>query len=137
MYNHVRSRSSKPWACCRVSWTRQSGCAARSSTTGSLRLFSLLGPGHTLLLYAGNDTGPTDVERFERTAEAAVAAADGEVNVYLIAAPGADVATTVLPLIRDAASEFAGAYPTDERTAFVVRPDGYLGFADNDAALTA
>ena len=43
-------------------------------------------------------------------------------NVYLIAAPGADVATTVLPLIRDAASEFAGAYPTDERTAFAVGP---------------
>ena len=105
----------------------------RDAVTGSLRLFSLLGPGHTLLLYAGNDTGPTDVERFERTAEAAVAAADGEVNVYLIAAPGADVATTVLPLVRDAACEFAGAYATDERTAFVVRPDGYLGFAGNDA----
>ena len=42
----------------------------RDAGTGSLRLFSLLGPGHSLLLYAGNDTGPTDVERFERTAEA-------------------------------------------------------------------
>jgi len=104
VYNHVRLRSSRPWACCRVSWTPQyaterilreelalrgadadyivrreaqllidyavspivspgAGGRApdatgltRDAVTGSLRLFSLLGPGHTLLLYAGNDT---------------------------------------------------------------------------------
>ena len=109
MYNHVRLRSSRPWACCRVSWTPQ---------------------------YA--------TERILRE-ELALRGADADyivrreaqllIDVYLVAAPGADVATTVLPLIRDAASEFAGAYPTDERTAFAVRPDGYLGFAGNDADL--
>ncbi len=105
----------------------------RDAVNGSLRLFSLFGPSHTVLLYAGDDTGPADVERFEAAGEAAVAAAKGDANVYVIAAPGADVATTVLPLIRDAESEFAGAYSTGGRSAFVVRPDGYLGYAGGHA----
>jgi pentachlorophenol monooxygenase len=55
------------------------------------------------------------------------------VSVYLIAAPGADVGTTLLPLICDTESQFARAYSADGRTAFVVRPDGYLGFVGNGA----
>ena len=47
-------------------------------------------------------------------------------DVYLIAAPGADVTATVLPLIRDAAGEFARAYAPAGPSAYVVRPDGYL-----------
>ena len=101
----------------------------RDAVTGPLRLFALFGPWHTVLLYADDTAGSADVERFEAAGEAAVAAAKGEANVYLIAAPGADVATTVLPLIRDAKSEFADAYSTGGRSAFVVRPDGYLGYA--------
>jgi pentachlorophenol monooxygenase len=105
----------------------------RDAVTGALRLFSLLGPSHTVLLYAAEDAGPADVERFEAAGEAAVAAARGDANVYLIAASGADVDTTVLPLIRDAESEFADAYSTGGRTVFVVRPDGYLGYAGGHA----
>ena len=102
----------------------------RDAVAGSLRLFSLLGPAaHRPAVCAATDAGPADVERFERAADAAVAAAHGLLNVYLIAAPAADVATTVLPLIRDAGSETS---PRRTRPAvdsvFVVRPDGYLGF---------
>ena len=50
-------------------------------------------------------------------------------NVYLIAAPGADIAATELPLIRDTACDFARAYAPAGPSAYVVRPDGYLGFA--------
>ena len=56
--------------------------------------------------------------------------------MYLIAAPGADVASTVLPLIRDADSKFATAYSTYSamgHSSFVVRPDGYVGFAGEHA----
>lgn len=105
----------------------------RAAVTGPLRLFTLFGPGHTLLLYADDTAGPADVEHFERAAVAAAAIASGDLNVYLVAAPGADVATTVLPVIRDAESEFAGAYATGGRTAFVVRPDGYVGYARGHA----
>ena len=101
----------------------------RDAVTSPLRLFTLFGPGHTMLIYADATAGPADVGDYERAAEAAAAVADDALTVFLIAAPGADVATTVLPLIRDADASFAGAYSAGGATAFVIRPDGYLGFA--------
>jgi 2-polyprenyl-6-methoxyphenol hydroxylase-like FAD-dependent oxidoreductase len=102
----------------------------RDAVTGPLRLYSLLGRReHTTLLYAGQNAGPTDVEMFERAAVAAVRAAHRQMDVYLIAAPGADVAATVLPVVRDGGGEFAGAYGAAGLSVYVVRPDGYLGFA--------
>ncbi len=95
-----------------------------------------LGAGTPLLLFADDTARPADVEHFERAADAAAAIAGGDVNVYLIAAPGADVANTVLPLIRDADSKFATAYSAYSATghsSFVVRPDGYVGFAGEHA----
>jgi pentachlorophenol monooxygenase len=96
--------------------------------TGPLRLFSLLGRReHTTLLYAPD--GPLDVAAFERAAEAAVSAAHGRMDVYLIAAPGAEVTTTELPVVVDSAGDFARAYAPAGPSAYVVRPDGYLGLA--------
>jgi pentachlorophenol monooxygenase len=69
-----------------------------------------------------------DVASLERVAEAVVVAAHGHVDVYLIAAPDADVATTLLPLIRDSARDFARMYVAGESAVYVVRPDGYLSF---------
>jgi hypothetical protein len=91
-----------------------------------LRLFSLLGRReHTLLLYAdGGDVAP-----FERVADAAVAAAHGRIDLYLVAAQDADVGNTVLPLVRDAAGDFARMYAARGPSIYLVRPDGYLGFA--------
>jgi 2-polyprenyl-6-methoxyphenol hydroxylase-like FAD-dependent oxidoreductase len=100
----------------------------REAVTGPMRLFSLLGREHTLLLHAGDDATADDAVSFERLAEAAVAAAHGHIDVYLIAAPDADVATTVLPLIRDSARDFARMYSAGESAVYVVRPDGYLSF---------
>jgi hypothetical protein len=48
-------------------------------------------------------------------------------DVYLVAAPDADVAGTVLPLIRDADGDFARNYDASDTSVFVIRPDGYLG----------
>jgi hypothetical protein len=102
----------------------------RDAVTGPLRLFSLLGRReHTALLYAGETAGPAAVEILERTADAAVTAAHGRMDVYLIAAPEADVAGTVLPLVRDTRGEFARAYSASESSVYILRPDGYLGFA--------
>jgi 2-polyprenyl-6-methoxyphenol hydroxylase-like FAD-dependent oxidoreductase len=102
----------------------------RDAVTGPLRLFSLLGRReHTMLLYADQSAGPADIELFERAADAAVTAARGHMDVYLIAAPNAEVSGTVLPLVRDTEGEFAPAYSASESSVYVVRPDGYLGFA--------
>ena len=103
----------------------------RAAVTGPLRLFSLLGAEHTLLLYAGDDATPADVPVFEKAADAARAASHGHLEVYLIAAPTAEVDSTVLPLIRDSASRFARMYSATGSSAYVVRPDGYLGFASS------
>jgi pentachlorophenol monooxygenase len=58
-----------------------------------------------------------------------VQAAHGQMDVYRVAAPGADVAGTVLPLIRDADGEFARNYDAAATSVLVIRPDGYLGIA--------
>ena len=102
----------------------------RTSVSGPLRLFSLLGSReHTLLLYAGDDATADDVATFERAADAAVRAAHGRIDVYLIAAPNADVDITALPVIRDRDGDFARMYSAVGPSVYVVRPDGYLGFA--------
>ncbi len=99
----------------------------RDAVTAPLRLFSLLNRrDHTVLLYAG--PGVTEVAELEVVARAATAAAHGRAGVYLVAASDADVADTVLPLIRDVDGEFARGYAAKDVSAFV-RPDGYLGLA--------
>ena len=111
----------------------------RDAVTGPLRLFSLLGRReHTTLLYA--PAGPVDVAAFERAADAAIKTAHGQMDVYLIAAPGADIGATSLPVIFDTGGDFAMAYAPAGPSAYVVRPDGYLGYAgsgvDDDALMT-
>ena len=109
----------------------------RAAVTGPLRLFTLLGREHTAVFYADGDATSADVAIFEAAADAAVRAAHGRLDVYLIAAPTAEVDDTVLPLLRDDDGDFARSYSTAGTSVFVIRPDGYLGFAahgvDTDA----
>jgi pentachlorophenol monooxygenase len=83
------------------------------------------------LLYADGNVDPTRLGLLERLAGAAVAAARGHMEVCLIAAPDADVAASNLPLIRDGEGDFARAYDAGPASVFVVRPDGYLGYASS------
>jgi 2-polyprenyl-6-methoxyphenol hydroxylase-like FAD-dependent oxidoreductase len=107
---------------------------ARDAVTGPLRLFELLGRReHAVLLYAGPDTTVEQLGLFDQLSEAALLAARGRMDVYVLAALDAAVAATTIPVIRDAAGEFAKTYRTSGPAAFVVRPDGYLGFASRDA----
>jgi 2-polyprenyl-6-methoxyphenol hydroxylase-like FAD-dependent oxidoreductase len=110
----------------------------RAPITDPIRLFSLLGRrDHTLLLYAGDDASAEDVALFENAAEAAVAAARGRMDVYLIAAPKAPVENTVLPLVRDSDIDFARMYSATGSSVYVVRPDGYLAFASSSVDVDA
>ena len=102
----------------------------RAVVTEPLRLFWLLGRReHTMLCYGGVDAGPADVALFEDAADAAIKAAHGRMDVYLIAAPDADVAGTVLPLIHDRDGYFAQMYSPAGTSTYVVRPDGYLSLS--------
>ena len=95
----------------------------RDAVAVPLRLFTLLDrTRHTLLLYA--DAG-TEVTALEQAADAAVAAAHGELDVYVVAA---ERVSTVLPVAYDVDGTFAKGYAAQPGAAYVVRPDGYLGF---------
>jgi pentachlorophenol monooxygenase len=108
----------------------------RAAVTGSVRLFTVLDRRrHTTLLYAGAGATPADVARAEDFAATAIEAAHGQMDVYLVAAPDADVDDTVLPLLRDSGGEFASRYRPRPGAVFVIRPDGYLCFSA-DAATT-
>jgi hypothetical protein len=65
----------------------------RQAVSDPMRLYTLLGRDHTTLLYAGAD----DVAGLEAAADAVVQAAHGQMDVYLVAAPEADVAGTCCP----------------------------------------
>ncbi|MFQ6397211.1 FAD-dependent monooxygenase [Nocardia sp. KC 131] len=102
----------------------------RDAVAFDMRLFSLLGRiDHTVLLYADETATSDDLRELEQLAEAATGAAHRHLEVYLVADPKADVAETILPLIRDTAGNFARDYRALHRSVFVIRPDGYLGFA--------
>ena len=101
----------------------------RDVVTDPFRLFALFGAEHTLLLYAAAGSTPDDIAALESLADAAVRAAHGRLEVYLVAAVPADVAGSVLPVVHDADGDFAARYDATRSSVFVVRPDGYLGFA--------
>ena len=95
----------------------------RSAVAGPMRLFTVLaGTRHTLLLYAGPGDDVASLEQ-------AAAAVGGMADVYVIAHPDAAVDSSLLPVLRDGAGEFAAAYGVHGPTAFMVRPDGHLGYA--------
>jgi pentachlorophenol monooxygenase len=105
----------------------------RDAVNGPMRLFSLLDRrDHALLLYAGADARAADVASFERVAEAAVAVAHGRIEVHLVAAPQADVSSTVLAVIGDSTGDFARMYGAAGSAVYVVRPDGYLSYTSSE-----
>ncbi|AZZ82529.1 pentachlorophenol monooxygenase [Gordonia alkanivorans] len=113
----------------------------RDSVNHPLRLYSLLsGVDHALVLYADATAGAEDVAVLESLAAEVTTAARGHMTVHVVAAPTAQVGSTDLPLLRDTESRFAAGYCPDGSTAFVIRPDGYLGYrgplADTAAVLS-
>jgi pentachlorophenol monooxygenase len=98
----------------------------RNGVAFDLRLFELLGgPRHTLLLYAETADDATGLDEL---AAAARSAAHGRLDAYAVLAPDADPAPLLTPAVRDAAGAFAATYRPGPSAAFVVRPDGYLGY---------
>ena len=70
------------------------------AVTDPIRLFSVLGRDrHTLLGYAGD--GASSVADLTAAAAAAAEAAHGEMEAYLVVAPGVDTGWTPVPVLRD------------------------------------
>ncbi|HEU4998517.1 MAG TPA: FAD-dependent monooxygenase [Lapillicoccus sp.] len=101
----------------------------RFAVTHPFRLYSAIGrTRHTVLLYAGSGAPAADLADLGTTAAATVEAARGEMDAYVVAAPGADTSRCLVPVLVDAAGGFADAYHAGAGEVFVLRPDGYLGY---------
>ncbi len=96
----------------------------------SCRLFDLTrGTAHTLLVYADTSTSETEISGFEKLAAKVRSQGTGLVNVYVIAHPDATVPHQLdLPVLRDTADAFRVAYGVKGTSAYLVRPDGHVGF---------
>lgn len=102
----------------------------RDAVTGAFRLFTLLpGRHHTLLAYADSAWDADAVDDFEGMVEDLRDATDGGLDAYLVTAPDAELATAVVPVIRDRDGDFTRRYRPAPGSVFIVRPDGYLGYA--------
>ncbi|SNS55004.1 2-polyprenyl-6-methoxyphenol hydroxylase [Geodermatophilus pulveris] len=97
-----------------------------------LRLFDLTrGTRSTLLLHADADVSEEQLLALEKLAVGVRQYSRGEVDPYLVADPDARVPLLVdLPVVRDADRSFAVAYGTAgaATAAYLVRPDGHVGF---------
>ncbi|WP_369257116.1 FAD-dependent monooxygenase [Geodermatophilus amargosae] len=97
-----------------------------------LRLFDLTrGPRSTLLLSADAGASEEQLLDLEKLAVAVRQQSRGEVDAYLVAAPDVRVPLLVdLPVVRDADRTFAAAYGVAGAgtAAYLVRPDGHVGF---------
>ncbi|MEG3627676.1 FAD-dependent monooxygenase [Streptomyces poriticola] len=100
-----------------------------------LRLYDLLRDrGHVLVLYADS---PGALTACREAAGVAGRLTGGDVAAFVVAAPDADIPEAAralsgpdgvpLPVFRDGAGEFGRLYAAEGATAFLVRPDGYLG----------
>lgn len=99
----------------------------RESVAFGLRLFELLStPDPVLLLYRD-----ASVDGLEELAQVARDAAHGRLAVYAVLAPGVEVGYLALPFVHDAAGEFCAAY--GGLAAYIVRPDGYVGYRAAEA----
>ncbi|MFG2982073.1 FAD-dependent monooxygenase [Streptomyces sp. NPDC048258] len=101
-----------------------------------MRLYDVLRDrGHVLVLYgngngaaSGSGDGDGDGRWIDELARTAGESSGDRVETCVVLDPDAPAAgRTVLPAYRDTAGEFARLYAVDGPTAFVIRPDGYLG----------
>jgi FAD binding domain len=97
-----------------------------------VRLFELTRGTHsTLLLYANASETEEQLLGLEKLAASIRQSSGGQVHPYLITAPDLAVPALVdLPVVRDADSGFRQAYGVGSTgtAAYLVRPDGHVGF---------
>ena len=111
----------------------------RAGVGHPLRVFDLTrGTAHTLLIYADASLPDSEFARLEELADALREQCAGEINAYLLLSPDAPMPALLgLPVLRDADDQFRTAYGLTGVAAYVVRPDGHVGFRCSPVAETA
>lgn len=112
---------------------------AQAGTAFPLRLFELLrGTDHVLLLYV--DT-TASLDRLREMAATVVERGPERLRAYAVVAPELDPGWLPIGGVRDAEGSFRAAYGASGECAYLVRPDGYVGYRqrplDADGVLRA
>lgn len=104
---------------------------ARTSAAPRSRLYDLTrGIDHVLLLYAH---APDDLETIANVA-AALERSPGRLRTYAVVAPALDPGWLAMPVLRDLEGEFSAAYDARDACAYLIRPDGYVGYRQRPPA---
>jgi pentachlorophenol monooxygenase len=107
----------------------------RDAVSFPMRLFELLrGTGHTLLLYAADEQ---QGRALAEVATAAAARASGQLRAYLVVSQETELVNLAFPALHDASGEYRAAYDADPGCAYLIRPDGYVGYRAAPADPTA
>jgi 2-polyprenyl-6-methoxyphenol hydroxylase-like FAD-dependent oxidoreductase/heme-degrading monooxygenase HmoA len=109
----------------------------RFGVAHDLRLFDLTHGTHsTLVLWAGEGVGEEELLALEKLTDSVRQASGGQVHPYLVIDTAAGVPTSIdLPVLRDARSTFRDAYgaAAAATAAYLIRPDGHIGFRSRPA----
>jgi 2-polyprenyl-6-methoxyphenol hydroxylase-like FAD-dependent oxidoreductase len=102
----------------------------RESVRSPFRLFDLTrGAEHVLVVYIGEAADGATIALAERIAGTLKAAPGPECRVVAICSKDARVPDMIgVAAVRDADAEFAAAYAPGTGTAYLIRPDGYVGY---------
>lgn len=108
----------------------------RFGVSHGLRVFELTrGTRATLLLYADATARADDIIDLEKLATAVRQQTSGQLDAYLVASPDADLPDLVdLPVVRDGAGAFRAAYGVSGVAAYLIRPDGHVGYRTTPVA---
>ena len=107
----------------------------RGNVRHELRLFDLLrGRHHTLLLSASNEHGDSDCRRFHQMAAALGDRYGSRVHIHaVLSADCQPPPVEGLSLVVDARGDFARQYGPQRTSAYLIRPDGYVGYRAHTA----
>lgn len=102
-----------------------------------LRLFDLThGTRSTLLLYADDTTSEATILELDTLAAEVGRRASGQVDAYLIASTDARIPADLdLPVLRDSSDTFRRAYDVRGTAAYLIRPDGHVGYRGTEPTL--
>ncbi len=111
----------------------------RTGVGHPLRVFDLTrGTSHTLLLYADASVAEENVLGFGELAGSLRELCAGRLNAYVLLGPAAPMPRGLeIPVLRDADDQFRAAYGVTGASAYLIRPDGHVGFRSSPVAATA
>ena len=87
------------------------------------------GPTYILLIYLGQSITAEQTSLLESLAQNLKTLAGPSCRITAIVAPSATLPTLIgVPIITDAAGQFTSTYKPTPATAYLIRPDGYIGY---------